>query len=239
MGVKDIIDIETVSKFDRQYVSFCVTVASKSDADLIYFHTWRSGIVVEPSKIHAKRLLRLNNSTSSVPHTGIKNVSQRKRHLAPRLRRSLQQSKSESSMLRGSTALAADYRHTRRGKATTDEPSRRESSASTTTPQPVHQATSPTPVQQGAPSVASSSHVQQTVHFPHNPMYSPITPDHQRAPLRESSLSMANPSNSQRRESTSGVHHGHRRTTPTTTPTIHRNHPYSHLNAPQHRIVIC
>ena len=149
IGVKNIIDIETVSKFDRQYVSFCVTVANKSDADLIYFHTWRSGIIVEPSKIHAKRL-GLNSSTSPIPHLGIKDVRQRKRHLAPRLRRSLEQSKSESSMLRESTALAADHRHTRRGKAPTDEPSPKESSAPTTTSQPANQATSPTGVQQGA-----------------------------------------------------------------------------------------
>ena len=118
-------------------------------ADLIYFHTWRSRIIGEPSKIHAKRL-GLNSSTSPNPHLGIKNVSQRKRHLAPRLRRSLGQSKSESSMLRESTALVADHRHTRRGKAPTDEPSPKESSAPTTTSQTVHQATSPTGVQRGA-----------------------------------------------------------------------------------------
>ena len=179
MGVKDIIDIETVSKFDRQYVSFCVTVASKSDADLIYFHAWRSGIVVEPSKIHAKRLLRLNNSTSEVPHTGIKNVSQRKRHLAPRLRRSLQQSKSESSMLRESTALAADYRHTRRGMATTDKLFRREPSASTTTPTET-QRTAPTANQQATSSIAEQHRTTATErsysNFPYHPTSLNSTP---------------------------------------------------------------
>ena len=179
MGVKDIIDIETVSKFDRQYVSFCVTVASKSDADLIYFHAWRSGIVVEPSKIHAKRLLRLNNSTSEVPHTGIKNVSQRKRHLAPRLRRSLQQSKSESSMLRESTALAADYRHTQRGMATTDKLSRREPSASTTTPTET-QRTAPTANQQATSSIAEQHRTTATErsysNFPYHPTSLNSTP---------------------------------------------------------------
>ena len=36
IGVKDIINIDTVSRFDRQYVSFCVTVANRGDADSIY-----------------------------------------------------------------------------------------------------------------------------------------------------------------------------------------------------------
>ena len=35
IGVKNIINIDTVSKFDRQYVSFCVTVANRDDADSI------------------------------------------------------------------------------------------------------------------------------------------------------------------------------------------------------------
>ena len=33
IGVKDIINIDTVSRFDRQYVSFCVTVANRGHAD--------------------------------------------------------------------------------------------------------------------------------------------------------------------------------------------------------------
>ena len=175
IGVKNIIDIETVSKFDRQYVSFCVTVANKSDADLIYFHTWRSGIIVEPSKIHAKRL-GLNSNTSPNPHLGIKNVRQRKRHLAPRLRRSLEQSKSESSMLRKSTALAADHRHTRKGKATTDESSPKESSAPTTTSQPVHQDTGPTGVQQDAQRYRTTATERSYSNFPYHPASHNSTP---------------------------------------------------------------
>ena len=84
--------------------------------------------------------------------------------------------------------------------------------------------------------VHPSLYVRQTVPYPPNPLYSPITPDHQQAPLRKSSLSSAIPSNSRWRESTSGAHHGHRRTTPTTTTTIQGDHPYSHLNAPPHTI---
>ena len=175
IGVKNIIDIETVSKFNRQYVSFCVTVANKSDADLIYFHTWRSGIIVEPSKIHTKRL-GLNSTTSPIPHLGIKDVRQRKRHLAPRLRRSLEQSKSESSMLRESTALAADHRHTRRGKAPTDEPSPKESSAPTTTSQPAHQATRPTCVQQGAQRYKTTATERSSSNFPYHPAAHNSTP---------------------------------------------------------------
>ena len=33
IGIKDIINIDTVSRFDRQYVSFCVTVANRGHAD--------------------------------------------------------------------------------------------------------------------------------------------------------------------------------------------------------------
>ena len=83
---------------------------------------------------------------------------------------------SESSMLRESTALAADHRHTRRGKAPTDEPSPKESSAPTTTSQPAHQATSPTGVQQDAQRYKTSATERSYSNFPYHPASHNSTP---------------------------------------------------------------
>ena len=48
IGVKDIFKIKRVSKYNHQYVSFCVTLQDPHAVDIVYNHPWRSGIVVEP-----------------------------------------------------------------------------------------------------------------------------------------------------------------------------------------------
>ena len=90
IGVKDIINIDTVSRFDRQYVSFCVTVANRDDADSIYEHPWRCGIIVEPSKKHRtiKRRSNTEYGTSTSNRRRTPGTVQRNQHLGPRYRRS-------------------------------------------------------------------------------------------------------------------------------------------------------
>ena len=90
IGVKNIINIETVSTFDCQYVSFCVTVANRSDADSIYEHPWRCGIIVELSKRHRamKRRSTTDYGTSTSYRRRTPGTPQRLQHLGPRFLRS-------------------------------------------------------------------------------------------------------------------------------------------------------
>ena len=48
IGVKDIFNIKRVSKYNHQYVSFCVRLQDPHDKDIVYNHPWRCDIVVDP-----------------------------------------------------------------------------------------------------------------------------------------------------------------------------------------------
>ena len=47
-------NIKRVSKYNRQYVSFCVTLQDPHDMDIVFKHPWRGGIVVEPFRNHTR-----------------------------------------------------------------------------------------------------------------------------------------------------------------------------------------
>ena len=227
IGVKNIINIDTVSKFDRQYVSFCVTVANRDDADSIYEHPWRCGIIVEPSRKH--RAMNRRSTTDYGTPTSYRRRTprtlRRNHHLGPRYRRSLV---SATDYGPGSdTPPPGTQQHTRRRQALSRESS----------PPSAHPYRSQNREANYALHRRSPPEESTTSGAPHN--YSrkgkaTSGAHRRRSPLREYAPSCANFRHSSTSEATSGAHTIRPQAVPTTPTALQKKISSSHPHALPH-----
>ena len=175
MGVTDITLIKTVSRPNRYYVSFHVAIKGRHNADMIYNYNWGAGIIVE----------QLRGSPPGGHHQSLESESSAAGAYRHHARKRRVRASNVPPRFSGNTQLS--------GRSPDGIPMTppaippRESF-----PQNV------TPLQNGRSNVTThaqdttvhpSSHVRQTVPYPHNPLYSPITPTEIQRPTRSPSAS--------------------------------------------------